>query len=239
MRGIGERDETSILDEVRRAFGVVGFLLRAKAGSSTVPKRRKRRFGFARNDNVAGWRVPTLSQRARNGGASRTFSLTLRMARNDKVVAVVVFPPFRKERQMVGHPGNGFAKARNGGASRPYTNLQSEQFLRIEEDGDRAIVEEFDLHVLLEASGFAGKSGGADLTDEIFVEWAGNVRRSRRIKRRALAAADVPEDSELRYGEDAAADIGDAEVHLSVVIIENTEAGDFFGEVGSVGIRIG
>jgi hypothetical protein len=74
MRGIGERDETSILDEVRRAFGVVGFSLRAKAGSSTVPKRRKRRFGFARNDNVGG------------GG---------------------IFPPFRKGREMVGHPGNG------------------------------------------------------------------------------------------------------------------------------------
>ena len=131
----------------------------------------------------------------------------------------------KKAREMVGHP-------------RAHTHPRSEQLLRVEEDGHRAIVEEFDLHVLLEASGFAGESGGADLADEMFVERASDVRRSRRIERWALSAADVPEESKLRDGEHAAPDIRNAEVHLARVIIENTKPGDFFGEVVGVGFGV-
>ena len=114
----------------------------------------------------------------------------------------------------------------------------SEEFLRIEKDGDGAVVDEFDLHVLLEASGFASKSGGADLGDEVFVERAGDGRRSSGIKRRALAAANVPEERELRNGENAAADIADRKVHFSGFVFENTKASDFFGEVVGVGFGI-
>ncbi len=114
----------------------------------------------------------------------------------------------------------------------------SEELLRVEEDGDRAVVDEFDLHVLLKASGFAGESGSADLVDEVFVEWASNVRGSRRIKRRTLAAANVPEESELGNGQNAAADIANAEVHLSAFIIKHSQAGDFFGEVRGVGFGV-
>ncbi len=60
----------------------------------------------------AGLEIPTLSQRARNGGAARRGCV--RCAR------VWKYPPFRKEREMVGQPDGAVFAARGSGNTHPF-----------------------------------------------------------------------------------------------------------------------
>ena len=44
-----------------------------------------------------------------------------------------------------------------------------EQLFGVEQDGDGALVHQFDFHHFLKASGFAAQAQGADVSDEVFV----------------------------------------------------------------------
>jgi hypothetical protein len=61
------------------------------------------------------------------------------------------------------------------------------------------------LHGFLEAAGFAGEAGGADLVDEEVVELAGFFWWGGGVEGGALAASYVAVEGELGDGEDAAA----------------------------------
>ena len=76
------------------------------------------------------------------------------------------------------------------------------------------------------------------LGDEVFVEFAGALGTGGCVERRPLALPDVPKQSELRDGENRAADVGDAAVHLSFLIFKNAQAGDFRGEIIGVGFGV-
>ena len=111
-------------------------------------------------------------------------------------------------------------------------------FTRIQQDGYWAVVHQFDFHGGLEAAGFAGQSQGADLIDEEFVELAGMAGRGGGVEGRTFAAADVAVERELRDCQNAGAGFERAAVHFPLVIFEDAEAGDFFGEVNRVGFGV-
>jgi len=76
------------------------------------------------------------------------------------------------------------------------------------------------------------------LVDEEVVELAGFFWWGGGVEGGALAASYVAVEGELGDGEDAAADILQAEVHFAVLIFEDAEARDFFCEVGGVGLGV-
>ena len=65
----------------------------------------------------------------------------------------------------------------------------SEQLAGIQQDGDRAIVHQFDFHHCLESAGRDVQARGADFRDEVLVEFVGPLGAGGGIEGRALAAA--------------------------------------------------
>jgi len=113
-----------------------------------------------------------------------------------------------------------------------------EQLFGVEEDGDRALVHQFDFHYLLEASGFAAQAEGAYLGDEVFVEFAGALGTGGGVERRPFPFPDVPKQGELRDGEYRPAYVRDAAVHFPVFIFKDAQAGDFRSEIIGVGFGV-
>ena len=87
------------------------------------------------------------------------------------------------------------------------------------------------MHRFLEAAGFTDYPSSADTFHEILVELAGALGWSGRIKRRAFAAANVAIKGELRDDQDLSTNIRDCQIHLSVVIFEDSETDEFVGEI--------
>jgi hypothetical protein len=73
---------------------------------------------------------------------------------------------------------------------------------------------------------------------EELVELAGFLGRSGGVKGRALAATDVSVEGELGNCQNASAHILEAAVHLSLIVFEDAEADNFFGEVVGIGFGV-
>src|SRR5262249_55067330 len=114
-----------------------------------------------------------------------------------------------------------------------------EGFVRIQEDRDRAVVDQLDLHVGLEAAGFAAHSSRANLFYEIFIELASLFGRRRGVERWPLALADVSVKGELRDRKNCATLIEDRAVHLAVFIFKDPQADDFLGKIVGSGSAVG
>src|SRR5581483_4773851 len=115
---------------------------------------------------------------------------------------------------------------------------ESELLLRVEQDRDRALVHQFDLHHLLEPAGLAAQACIAYPHDEMFVEFPCTRRRSGVIERRPLAATDVSVERELRNHQHRALALAKVEIHLAVLIVEDAKADDLLGEVLGIGLAI-
>src|SRR5271166_5224836 len=87
------------------------------------------------------------------------------------------------------------------------TAQASECFAGIQQNRYGPIVDELDLHHFLEAAGFAAQAGCSDALDKKLIQAPSMFRRSRSIERRALAAARVSVQGELRNRENTAADV--------------------------------
>ncbi len=109
---------------------------------------------------------------------------------------------------------------------------------RVQQDGHRALVDEFYLHHFLKTPGFADESRGKHLDYEELIELTCFFCRRSGIERRAIAAPDVGIKCELRDGQHAAADVQYAAVHLSGIVFENAQAGDFSYQVAGIVLRI-
>jgi len=64
------------------------------------------------------------------------------------------------------------------------------------------------------------------------------LRRGRGVERRALAAADISIQGELRNHEHAAAHVLRAAVHLAVLVFEEAEARNLLGQISCVGLGV-
>ena len=110
--------------------------------------------------------------------------------------------------------------------------------MRIENDSDGAVVDEFDVHHGGEtAFGDLEGRGGAELRHEIVVETLGVGGRHGVGETRARAFAGVAIERELRDDEDGAGDVGDGAVQVFGVVGEDAEGEEFFDH--PVGVRGG
>lgn len=117
------------------------------------------------------------------------------------------------------------------GETRLARNLRCdlEKLVGIEENGDGAVVGEFEKHMGLKNSGFDRDAQSFRSLNELFVE--GFAKFGRRGLNEAWAAlpASVSVESELRDGEQRAAHVEQREVHFSLLVVEDPEPDDFVG----------
>jgi len=125
-----------------------------------------------------------------------------------------------------------------GGCARIDLRVGLKEFLRVQQDGDGAIVYQFHRHRLLEPAGLAAQAGGADSSDEILVEAARLLGAGCGIEGRPLASAYVAEQRKLRYQQHCATSLADRQIHLSFRIVENAQAGDLVGQVVGIGFGV-
>ena len=98
------------------------------------------------------------------------------------------------------------------------------QFIRVEEDGDGAIVDEVHLHVGAKAAGFNLEAVlGTEAVVEIVIQRRSLLRACGGDERRAVALAAIGIECELGYTEDCPANITDGEVHLPLLVLEHTQ----------------
>ena len=108
----------------------------------------------------------------------------------------------------------------------------------IQQNGDRPFIDQLHAHHCLEAAGFAAQTRCLNSCDKIFIQPPGVLRRRGRVERRALAAADVPIQSELRDRKHAAANVLYATIHLAVLVFEDAEARNLFRQIVCVVLGI-
>ena len=101
------------------------------------------------------------------------------------------------------------------------------QFVRIEKDGDGAIVDEFHLHVGAEAAGFDMEAVlGSEAVIKLVIQRRSLLRASGIDERRTVTFAAIGIERELGYTEDCSAYIADSEVHLPLLVLEHTQLRD-------------
>ena len=101
------------------------------------------------------------------------------------------------------------------------------QFIRIEKDGDGAIVDEVHLHVGAEATGFDMEAVlGSEAVVEIVIQRRSLLRAGGVDERRTVTLAAIGIERELGYTEDCPAYIADGEVHLPLLVLEYTQLRD-------------
>ena len=106
-------------------------------------------------------------------------------------------------------------------------NYRGLKFIRIEKDGDGAIVDEVHLHVGTEAAGFDMETVlGSEAVIEIVIQRRSLLRACGVDERRTVAFAAIGIERELGYTEDGAAYIADGEVHLPLLVLEHTQLRD-------------
>ena len=109
----------------------------------------------------------------------------------------------------------------------------------VHEDGDRPVVEEFNLHVRTEdARGDGFAEGVGKDADEAFVEGNGDFGLGSVDVGGTVALAGARHEGELADGKDVPAGFEDGAVHHAVLVVKDAEVADFGGEPGDVLLRV-
>ena len=108
----------------------------------------------------------------------------------------------------------------------------------VDQDGDRAVVSQVDLHLGLENTGFYPHTCTPEPVYKIGVEQVGLFGFGSVGIGRAPSSPDVSIKRELGNHEDSAVIVDEGEIHLSIVVRENTEIDDLVGQVIGVACRI-
>ena len=90
-----------------------------------------------------------------------------------------------------------------------------------------------------EDAGFYGEAQGLEELGGFFVEVLGEVGWGGGVEAWASAFAAVAVEGELGDEQDVAVGFEEGEVHFALVVGEDAEVGDFFGEVLGVGVGVG
>src|SRR3990172_4562264 len=100
----------------------------------------------------------------------------------------------------------------------------------VQNDGDRSVIYQFHLHHGAELSLFDLNTGAPAERQEVLVESAGLIRRRRTDERRTPAAPRIGQQRELRDDECLAADRLERQVHLALLVGEDSEPDNPVGD---------
>lgn len=110
----------------------------------------------------------------------------------------------------------------------------------VDDEGDRAVVDEGDGHHGAEAAAGDGTAeGGGGEFEKFFVEGNRNFGARGVVEGGARAFARAGDERELADDEKTAGGVAHGEVHLALGVGENAECADFFGEPEGVGGGVG
>ena len=112
------------------------------------------------------------------------------------------------------------------------------RFSPIQQNRDRPLIRQFYFHHFLKTPGFADESCGTNFGYEELIELTRFFCRRSGVERRAIAVAHVGIESKLRNRQHASANIQQAAIHLSVVVFENTQAGNLSRQVTGISLGI-
>src|SRR5262245_9396071 len=87
-----------------------------------------------------------------------------------------------------------------------------------EQNTDRAVVDQRDVHVGLKAAGLDRQSTNSETGHEVLIARARGIWCGRRVECRSSALADIAEQRELRDDEYAAAGVDDRTIHASLLV---------------------
>src|SRR6266581_2157949 len=110
------------------------------------------------------------------------------------------------------------------------TCVLSKRLVGVEEDGDRAFIDKLDGHHSLKYPGRYGDSKLAKPFGEFFIERFRLVRWSGGDEARPALPSRVAVERELRDNQRAAVRVEQRSVHLSLLVFEDSQIGNFFGE---------
>jgi hypothetical protein len=79
---------------------------------------------------------------------------------------------------------------------------------------------------------------GTSSLHKVFVQFASPLWRSRRVESGAFATADISQKRELRYHKNCSSDITDGQTHLSILIFEDAQPGDFVCQIVGVSFSV-
>lgn len=96
-----------------------------------------------------------------------------------------------------------------------------------DDDGDGAVVHQRDFHLRAEYPTAYGEAFRFEELAEAVEEWGGDFGASGVGEGGATAFGDVGVEGELRNGENRSADVGEGEVHFTVVVLEQAHSCNF------------
>jgi hypothetical protein len=108
------------------------------------------------------------------------------------------------------------------------SQIRSKRLVGIEQNRDRAVVCKLNGHMRLEYSGFNADIQRLKRAHKFFVTRFALFRRCRLEKTWTPLAAGVAVECELRYGQNCATGIQERTVHLSLIVIKDSQVQDFF-----------
>jgi hypothetical protein len=100
---------------------------------------------------------------------------------------------------------------------------------QVEQQGDRAVVDQLDLHLGAEAAAFDLAAAGAEPRDQQLDERPGALGRRRAGERRPASPLHRSEQRELRDDQQAAAGGGEVEIHPPLAVVEQPQGGELLG----------
>jgi hypothetical protein len=113
-----------------------------------------------------------------------------------------------------------------------------ERLSTIQQQRDRAVVDQTHIHVRLKSTGFNVNPLPSNFGHEGFVESLSLLWPSSVDKARPATFATVAKQCELTDDQHSPMNIAQRKIHLSVVILEDSQACDLFGKGHGVGVSI-
>jgi len=113
-------------------------------------------------------------------------------------------------------------------------NQTLKRLAAVEQEGDRAVIDQFDLHRSSKDPGGDLQAGGSQDVGHAQVEPFGVSRLGRRREAWPPAGPTIGEQSELARHQHTSSNFRDALIHFSGVILEGPKLGDLVGHPGRV-----
>ena len=110
--------------------------------------------------------------------------------------------------------------------------------MAVEQQRDRTVVDQRDVHVQAKGARGHGKAPRTNALGEIPVKLFGKIGRRGMGEARAAALAAITQERELADNEHFPTDVGEREVHLPSVVLEDAQARDFLSQVICVALRV-
>ena len=116
----------------------------------------------------------------------------------------------------------------------PQHSTLSKLLSAVQQQRDGTVVDQLDIHVLLELTGLDGNPLPAHFGHETAVQLIGLIGTRRGHEAWTATLATVGDQRELTDDQHLAVNVGQRTIHFSVTILKHAQAGNFLGQVNNI-----